>query len=352
MNSKQWGLRFLMIIGGCFSVIIGLTVWIDPLFHYHSPLEYLSYDLKDERYQNNGIAKHLKYDAVITGTSMTENFRTSQLDELFGVQSVKMSFQGSTFYELNNNLKVALENNPNIKLVVRDLYGTSINQSAKALNANYTYPNYLYDNNIWNDVSYVLNKDILINRTIETLLRTKKGQPNTNFDQYARWNDLAYFGKPEVLVTYKRPILSTKPVPFTENDRQTIHENIEQNVLDLVRKYPNTQFYLFYSPFSMYNWDHYMRINGVEKRIETFKEATRLLVEYPNVHLFSFLGAKEIVSHAERYKDMDHHDAKGNDQILEWMKEGKYQLTSENYDTYFLELKEFVLNYNYDQLFE
>ena len=36
-----------------------------------------------EAYQNVGIARNCEYDAILTGSSMTENFRASQFDKLF-----------------------------------------------------------------------------------------------------------------------------------------------------------------------------------------------------------------------------------------------------------------------------
>ena len=45
--------------------------------------EVLSYPLVNERYQNNGIARHFDYDSVITGTSMTGEFQNERGSEAF-----------------------------------------------------------------------------------------------------------------------------------------------------------------------------------------------------------------------------------------------------------------------------
>lgn len=75
-------------------VLTAVTVIIiDPYFHYHKPISFVSYKLSNQRYINDGIVKHFNYDAVITGTSMTENFKSSQFDKLFNVNSVKVPFQ-------------------------------------------------------------------------------------------------------------------------------------------------------------------------------------------------------------------------------------------------------------------
>lgn len=52
---------------------------------------------------------------------MTENFKTSEMNEIFGVNSIKVPYSGATYKELNDNLIIALENNPNLKTIVRCL---------------------------------------------------------------------------------------------------------------------------------------------------------------------------------------------------------------------------------------
>ena len=80
----------------------------------------LSYPDGNERYQNDGIIRNFTYDAVITGNSMTENFRTSELNELFGVNAVKVPLNGSKFKEVDEQVRRAIRHNPDIRLVGRD----------------------------------------------------------------------------------------------------------------------------------------------------------------------------------------------------------------------------------------
>ena len=42
---------------------------------------------------------------------------------------------------------------------------------------------------------------------------------------------------------------------------------------------------------------------------------------------------------------------KGKGQILQWMSEGKYELTEENYKDYISNITEFYCNYDYDSIF-
>ncbi|MDE7268271.1 MAG: hypothetical protein K2N89_12465, partial [Lachnospiraceae bacterium] len=110
---------------GCLSMIILITLvivavaWIvDPYFHFHKPFSFLSYRLYEERYTNDGISRHFEYDTIITGTSMAQNFKPSEADEIFGVKSVKETFSGAGFRELSQNLERALKRNDNLKTVI------------------------------------------------------------------------------------------------------------------------------------------------------------------------------------------------------------------------------------------
>ena len=78
---------------------------VDPFFHYHKPLEQLAYPIDSERYQNDGISRNFTYDAVLTGTSMMENFKASRFDSLFGVASVKIPYAGGYYKEVDQAVR-------------------------------------------------------------------------------------------------------------------------------------------------------------------------------------------------------------------------------------------------------
>lgn len=84
MSRKKWAVSFVVLYMAVMLVIGGLVVLIDPYFHFHAPIEGLSYCLEDVFYINDGVSKHFQYNAMITGTSMTRDFKTQEADELFG----------------------------------------------------------------------------------------------------------------------------------------------------------------------------------------------------------------------------------------------------------------------------
>ena len=122
MKSKLWITGFLMIIAIPLAITASWTIKVDPFFHYHKPdtSEYF-YSLYNQRSQNDGIMRNFDYEGLITGTSMAENFKTSEAEQIYGYHFIKVPFSGGTYKEMNDNLKVALAHNHDIKVIIRGL---------------------------------------------------------------------------------------------------------------------------------------------------------------------------------------------------------------------------------------
>ena len=56
-------------------------------------------------YRDDETVKHFEYDAIITGTSATQNFKTLELGKLFCVNSIKVPFCSASYKEINENLE-------------------------------------------------------------------------------------------------------------------------------------------------------------------------------------------------------------------------------------------------------
>lgn len=348
MNYKKFGLVFLITFMVAIMGISALVIVMDPNFHYHKPFSFVNYKLANQRYQNDGIVKHFDYDAIITGTSMTENFKTSEFDELFGVQSIKVSFAGSFFKETSDTLQVALENNSNIQYIVRSLDGYSI--FADKDEAGYdlsTYPTYLYNDNLVDDVKYILNKNNILS-SISFLLNKK----STTFDEYTYWSDQMTYGKKKLNESYTRPEIVDKTIDITPEEINRLKENISQNIISLAQEYPDVQFYLFYPPSCIYAFDSTYRRGTLNKELLGEEMVTEMLLEYNNIHVFSFLDAHDIINNLNNYKDIMHYSGDINSRILKDMKDGNHQLTKENYKQFYKEAREYYNNFNYDSLFE
>ena len=348
---RRWAVGTVVLMFLCIVAVCVSTVIIDPFFHYHAPAAWMNYFLHNERYQNDGILKHFDYDAVITGTSMTQNFKTSEMDEIFGVHSVKTSFSGAYYKEINDRVKTAAASNTNLKCVVRGLdYDSLLLDKDKEKYED--YPDYLYDDILWNDVPYLLNKEVLY-ETMWVLARTAAGKPRTTFDEYSSWEHRYEFGKEAVDNSYTRLTPRTeKEIPLTGNDIEMLRANIEQNVTSAAEQNPDITFYYFFTPYSIYYWDSLNQNGTMRRQLDAERIAIEMMLPYENIRLYSFFDEFDMVCDLDNYKDSGHYSGQINSRILEWMHEGEHLLTKENYEEYCKKTRDFYLSYDYDGLFE
>lgn len=348
-KQKKW---FLWTISGCMGmlmVILLAMVIVDPYFHYHGKIPGISYRLYYERYINSGIVKNFEYDAIITGSSMNQNFKTSQLDELWGTNSVKVPFSGAAFQEIMQNLKRAFASDNEVKYV---LWGLDYNGLYRIYyhKAYDSYPEYLYDNNILNDVSYVWNKELIFQGLIHDLLMTLQGEKSTTFDEYGSWDVGSGWGT--ISKTYKRSeeILPMQ-IEFTEKEEEVVRRNIGDNIVDLAKAHPEVQFVLFYTPYSALYWESIYRDGTLLKQLECEKIATEMMLECENIHLFSFVQETDVTGNIENYRDIEHYTAEINEKIIQWITEGKGKVTKDNYEALIDWEREYYMNFDYDSLY-
>lgn len=326
-----------------------VTGFIDPFFHYHAPLDSLEYPLNNQRYQNDGIVNHFSYDALITGTSLAENFKTSEFDALFGVNSVKVTFSGGTYSEITSNLHRALKANPNIRYVIYAIDEWFLYAGKDLILADGEYPTYLYDNDPFNDVNYLFNKDVFFNRTLQVLEFTSQGNRTTSFDDYSSWSFPT--GREAVLTKYTRPEKAAEMISLTPKEAQTLDENLRLNFLQLAKAYPNTQFIFYFPPYSIINWDNHMQSGTLVRNVQALKLATEILLEADNIQVFSFYTDSALCTNLDLYNDQVHYNSQTNSLLLKRMYTGEYRLTRENYQAHWQDVLDFYLNYNYDSIF-
>ena len=351
-KNKKWTLSFVIIFLIFLLGMGAITIIVDPYFHYHKPLPGLQYPIDNQRYQNDGIIKNFDYDAIITGTSMTENFKVSELNELFNVKGIKVSFSGATHKEINDRLLTATQHNSNIKMIIRSLdYSRLLHGKDTLKYEESTYPEYLYDDLWYNDIKYFFNKSVLFNSTFRVLEYTQKGNQTTDFDEYSNWMKENQFGKDIVLSTYERSKKTDAITQLSKKDYDNIKGNITQNITNIADDNPNIEFYLFFTPYSICYWDQLNQEGTLDRQIDAEKYTIELILPHKNIHIFSFSNNFEMTCNLDHYKDIAHYDESINSKILKWMKEGKYELTTENYNQYIQEIKDFYSKYPYDSLF-
>ena len=347
---RAWCLGVLAALLVLLAGAAALNAWVDPFFHYRAPREGIAYDMSSERYTNDGILKHFEYDAVIIGSSVTMNFKTSLCDTLFGCRAVKVPHPNAVNRELYDDLRIAFSANDGIRLVFYGMDYASLLIDKDQASGDYVAPAYLRDGAGFNDLSYLLNKDVLLQESLHDLRYTAQGGHTTSFDAYKTWNyGSAFSAGNRLSLDY-----SGDPSPVQEGldeaERRQTRENVAQNILSLAEEHPDTVFYVFVSPHSIVRWYSYSLDGLLRKYIEAEQEAFLTLQDCPNVRFFSFFDDFETVCTLDNYMDAVHYGQWVNDQLLDWMHEGAHQLTAENQAEYYAQILDYYLNYDYVSL--
>jgi len=353
LDSKRWGITTVILTYLFMLLVSASVIIIDPYFHYHKPLKILQYPIDNEWYQNDGIVRHFDYNALITGTSMTENFKTSEVDKTFDVHSVKTPYSGGSFLQMNMLVEQSAKSNPNLKMVIRGLdLDRLIADDVTAIRSNVPFPEYLYNDDRFDDVNYILNKDVFLNGVVGVLVYTGSGSKTTSFDTYANWNSKYTFGKKTLDEGYTSSRTKDKNQEATDEEYERNYKNIEENAIAVAKENPDIQFYYFITPYSIYYFDSLYRTGTLEKSLLLHEAAIKPMLNVSNIKLFSFLDLYSDIENLDNYKDIIHYGEWMNSDFLYYMKNDEHLVTKENYDQYCKNVNEHYMNYDYDSLFE
>lgn len=281
---------------------------------------------------------------------MTENFRVSWFEKANKDEKViKVPYSGgySKNYDIVFNLAF---NTHDIKTIY---YGLDMFKDFFSRESNITVhplPEYLYDNNIFNDIEYVFNKDVWYDYTVYNIKNLVKGIEINNDYAYS-WNNKCKYGFTEVLKTYERP--KTQQNDIDSNLYMPNYDENMKNITKYIQNYPNTKFKIFFPPYSILQWDMAIMNGELNKQIAITKRVMEDLLQYDNVELYYFQNNEEIITNFDNYKDYSHYKEEINYYIFECMcKTGENRITKENYIEEINHMYEIATSYDYDKIFK
>ncbi len=326
MTQKRWTALALGMLAIGLLLIVGSVVLIDPFQVYRQATAFVPpIENGTQNYANAGIAKSYDYDSVIIGSSMTENFRPSQLDALLGGRFVKLPINAGSPFNNKQMMDLAFGSHA-IQTV---LYGVDIES--------FTYfyttpkcemPDYLYDDSLLNDTQYWFNRSVLF-KYIPQCLRTW-GQHDDQRDSMYMWGDLYPYGKEAAL---QGTAFSTREVAQTPlEDKPTLSQqtllNVEHNILPYVEGHPDTEFLFFFPPYSLIRWYRFYD-TGMLNHHQMQKEAIiERLLSYDNVRIYDFQAETAWITDLNHYIDDGHYGPWINDAMIEAISRDQYRITS------------------------
>jgi len=308
------------------AVLVAVT---DPFFHYHAPFGSLKAVVTKAEYQCIGTVRNFDYDGLVLGSSVAENYNNRWFDEAFGGKTIKGIKSSGATVDLVYYLKEAFaaKKDKGLKNVYYSLDLFALSADAKRVFPDESLPLYLYNKNPLDDVQYLWNKDVMFEHIPYLFAMTYLD----DYDEGTSYNWWQYkvFAKEEALRHYSRPE-EIAPMLSEADYKENVDKNIDL-LEEVVKGHPETTFRFLYPPYSMLWWDAAYRKGETEQNLYAAQAAAERLLPYENVEMYFFQNKEELITDLDNYMDTVHFSAEINQKMVEWMKNGDYRLTLENY---------------------
>lgn len=319
MTRKFWCLLTLSALILLLAGIAAVTAIVDPFEIYHRAWFYNPpYKSSTQMYAQAGVAKSYTYDSVIIGSSVTENCTPSVYDAALGGRFVKLSMNAGTARDHAKMMEIALRTH-DVRSVVYglDLFAYSLyytNQKAVT-------PDYLYDDALFNDVNYLLNKNVLLEQIPQALARI--GVP----DEDASRDSMYYWSPPEMPgeKALRAMVNLSSPMPSqggAERALELAQLNLEHNLLPYIRDHRETTFFIFFPPYSLLYWANEAAQGNFDACMAQKRLIGETLLAEPNVQLYDFQTHADWVEDYSLYYDLIHYTAIVNDAMASSMAQG------------------------------
>lgn len=334
---------FLLLAVVCFIVLT------DPFYHYHGPWLGMKTYLYEAVYQAPGAARNMEYDSAIVGTSMTENFETAWFEDELGWNTVKLSYSGARPTDLAAILERAFSGKNEIKNVFMDINGYQLTVHPET--AFVERPEYLYDENPFNDVAYVLNKDVLFTAA-GSVVANLLGREDNASSAYS-WGEEAVFGKEVVFDELRAGREEAKSGEIPERNTEEMLDWCRANLLTIggqISEHPDTTFYIFYPPYSILYWEELIYRGSFEGMAQVYEMSMEYFLQFPNVKLYFFMDETELITDLDSYLDACHHTPEINRFVFESVKTGNNEITKENYKTCLHDFLTYAREFDYDEI--
>lgn len=346
MNSskKRWFAVFGVITGVCLLGMAALVVYVDPFFQYHKPLPGFPYVLDNQLNQNPGIAKNMEYDSIILGSSMVVQFNTQWFADILGLNTMKLPYNAAHAKDQDRILNIVEKHHrmPEAVFLGIDLLPYANGTDTDA----YPVPEAFYDDNIFNDVEYWWNRDVLLDYVIAPLIG--KDEADDFHIIYAKNYYGEYYNEEYVLSNYVPEEKAKETVPEDAYVEAAL-ANMQEHILPHIEKNPDTEFYVFFPPYSILFWYDCLQDNDVDARLMEYDVMMQSLFAYDNVRVFFFQNDPELICNLNRYIDYTHYDREVNLYMTQCFANGEKEVTAENYQKELEELRELVYQFDFSR---
>jgi hypothetical protein len=332
--TRRFVATFAAVLALTLIAVAGFNYVVDPLQFYRiSRLYPPKFFPAMERYQNAGLARNYAEDVIVIGTSVIQNFLPSHIQKSWGRKATKLSMAGSTAHEQFLVAEAALATG-RVKTVLWGLDEPAFAWPAHAVRDDQApFPFHMYRKTGLN-IEYLLSLS-----TLRLSILAPRGSGETDLDKYEVWYDRYEFGEKAVLKSWPGscsafrskyvPSADAKPDAKSGPSLDRLRGSLDQNLVSLVRAYPNVTFELFLPPLATLR---YVPIAApyLDTLLPFRATVAKELLQYPNVRLRDFQTVPGIVDDLANFKDLNHFSLAISDYIIDAVRDDRDRLGPEN----------------------
>ncbi len=351
----------LFFIKGIFVLILALLPGVfvmfkmDPyLFLGTQPKPYIY--IQNERFQIPGMARHEEYDTVILGTSMIENFSERYASKKLNSNVIRLPINASYITEQKMVLDIA-QKYRDIKTILWavDYRTVDINHGDIYSMNNVVFPKYMYDEKWVNDWKYIVNHNNFYWALKQYRMRKTGVNPFdymiTDREVLNTWNWKS-FNRQLITQDYKDLYEGRKSIYAKINNLpvDVVKKTIDQDLIKSIKKYPDTDFVLFFAPKSIL-WFKLLDQNGIlEKKLEVLTYIVDEVSKLPNVEIYNFQNEFEFTENLDIYLDITHYNNTANMYMIDAISEKRLITDPQSFRKDNVELIERVRSEEIDNL--
>ena len=325
MNFKRYFYITFIGIVALLLVIVGMVVVVDPYQQYRASDKIIV----NQRLSNPGIAKHHDYDAVIVGSSMAMNHYASQVDSLFGWNTINLSTMGGTDEDYKLFFPyIAQQGKMKNMIWCMDFFSFSLPSTS------FLSELYLYDDCWWNDYPYWLSYTSLKNVICKI---EEKGV----VDRIDLWHFNSPSGREYLLKYYER---DNNEKYFGKDDFTRMEERFDAMENVVMPELEDAEVYVYFPPYSILEFKMFEQYGHWEQVISFKQHMIERLLTYPNVKLYDF-QVEEFICNMDEYMDLRHHSHAYNKRIIECIHVDSCRVREDNYDKDLKVLDSLVRNF-------
>lgn len=375
---KQYCRRFLCTVSILFGSLLIYVFIFDPWQLFHQPWFREPVFISNARFQNAGIINSYKFDSVILGNSMAENFSAKEASEILGGKFVNLSMAGSLFSER----QIVLQHLFDKKKVSQVIMSLDHLPYIPAGQYNQDMPPekfaFLYNRNPFDDFRIYFDVNLFrcwnfmeANSCWEEIpgaMRTKSLEELYQwFPYYVKafggtkaWCFWSTQSKPfktflQEIIRVAAEVKNGKENALTDKVIAECQNNsnatFDQYILPFLKEHPETQFFLFFPPYSrLWLGMQEQYYTGYYKTYLLFIEhAVKAVSSLPNTLILGF-DNQDFTADIANYKDQSHYHKKINSKLLHLMAARSNVLTERNLEAYLKEIAELARSYDLEHI--